>query len=255
MDLYLIVLAIILFAMTIKNIITIRKSANAKEYTHIYQSFLRDEEDVESKLEAYLNKEKSLEFINKARILKVYLDIEKGYDAVASCNSIDFKEIMFAKDKFSDEMYVNNADSNAWLILNIVKANKENKQDVADTLINRINEYEQYLNKYVEYNTLTSIYKCLYNIDDEGVEFLRKLLNGEYAGYSYNKKMVGLFKKLAATILIYKGETLSEDDVLLVKDFANNYIGRKIMTDLSIYDQYKPLEIPQEDAIENKEEK
>ena len=110
--------------------------------------------------------------------------------------------------------------------------------DVMYNLYNKVSVYENKLNDIVEYKVFKATYESLLEKGFEGIDFLKDLLAGNYSNYSYDKQLIGVYKKMAAAILVYTGEPLSEGDDALLKDFVYTQVGNRFMKDLSIIDKY-----------------
>ena len=117
------------------------------------------------------------------------------------------------------------------------------------TTYDKANEYDEILKNRVEYQVFKSTYFVLTN--KESLEFLKSLLAGEYSGYTYDKNLIGIYKKVAACLLAYLKEDLDESDKLLINSFVTTLIGSRFTKDLGIYDEYKVEEdIKEEDTEE-----
>ena len=84
----------------------------------------------------------------------------------------------------------------------------------------------------------------------DGIKFLKTLLSGEYQEYKYDKNLIGIYKKIAASLLAYMAEPLDEGDDDLIKEFTETLIGSRFTKDLEIYDRFHVEEVKEESSEE-----
>ncbi|MBR3227606.1 MAG: hypothetical protein IKF68_03580 [Erysipelotrichaceae bacterium] len=225
-----------------------------ERYISCYTAVLRDEEKAAEELEAYVNEETDPELLNKSLIVKVYTDILSGKDPHETIEKIDLSDVFLVKGEYVPEKVSRNSDAFVWLLLDLSKARSESMIDVMDKLYEKISAYEDRLGNHVEYLVLKATYNALLEKDLDGIRFLNKLLTGEYADYVYDKSLVGVFKKVAAAILIYTGEPISEEDEMLLNSFVETQVGHKFLTNLGIADKYMKKEEAVEETVTEEEE-
>ena len=225
-----------------------------ERYISCYTAVLRDEEKAVEELEKYVNEETDPELLNKSLIVKVYTDILSGKDPHETVEKIDLTDVFLVKGEYVPEKVSRNSDAFVWLLLDLSKARSESMIDVMDKLYEKVSAYEDRLGSHVEYLVFKATYNALLEKDLDGIRFLNKLLTGEYADYVYDKSLVGVFKKVAAAILIYTGEPISEEDEMLLNSFVETQVGHKFLTNLGIADKYMKKEEAVEETVTEEEE-
>lgn len=232
-------ICIIIF-ISFKNIQLIKRYKQNKEYIECYQDALSGKEDAYDRVIKYIEKEKDIEFKNKASIIKLYLEIHNDKEYNETLKGIDFKTIFVKKDKLSDQLVKLNSDTFIFVVLIAAQANVKNKKDVLDSLVNKLNDVID-LNKYLEYHLCISFINAMNNIDDKGIKFMTNLLEGNYTEYVYEKNMIHLYKRIAATTLAYNNELNDEYFKEDLHKFAESKIGELLLKDLTLYELYKPI--------------
>ena len=203
-----------------RNFTLISRYRHNKEYIECYKEMLQGTDTAYERINAYIENEKAEEFKNKGRILKLYEQMDMNEDLSGTLNDLDLRAIFLKNGK---------------------------KIAGLPELENR-----------VEYQLTKAIYNALCEKEDAGVGFLSSLLDGTYAGYEYEKNLIGLFKRFASSTLAYSGEPMEDYYKEDLHSFAATQIGKTYMKDLEIYDKYPPREKeeekPQEETQpENKE--
>lgn len=239
------VLAFILFT----NFKMIKRYKNNKKYISCYQDIFHEAEGAYANLKEYMETEKNPCFVEKARIIRLYHELNNKYDYSESIEKLDIKKIFTRKGVVNNEEISINSDSFIFIILDMAKAYKTGEYKVIDELLNKFDakDYDYRL----EYQELKALDDALNKRGDKGNTFFKSLLNGEYTNYVYDKNMIGLFKRIAAALLDYNVEEFDEFFKQDLSKFAETLIGKSIMSDIGIYDKYKVLENKTE---ENKEE-
>ena len=243
-----------------RNYTLISRYRHNKEYIECYKDLIAGNENAYERICAYIDSEKTEEFRNKARVLKLYDEMARQLDSKETLEALDLKQIFTRKGKYSKQQLVMNADVFVWYYLNMARARRLSRFDVLNSLYDKIKEMSEMENR-VEYQTAIAIYNALCEKEDAGVGFLSSLLDGGFATYEYDKNLIGLFKRFAAATLAYTGEPMEDfykDDL---HSFAATQIGELYMKDLEIYDKYPPkkeeeekTEAVEENATETKEE-
>ena len=62
--------------------------------------------------------------------------------------------------------------------------------------------------------------------------------------------MIGIYKKIAASLLAYMAEPLDDGDDELIKEFTQTLIGSRFTKDLEIYDRFHVEEVEEESSEE-----
>lgn len=206
---------------------------NNDQYIKCYKQVLID--PIESYIDvcAYVDSELNECFINKGKILKLYVELCKNLDYRNTLEEIDLKKIFLLNNE-ADKKYIDkNADSFIWLILVIVKAHFLYKKDVLTAIREKIEELK--LNDRVEVLTILDTYE-MFNM--HATKFYKDLLEGNYSEYKYDRDLVGIFKRIAASNLVYMGETIDEISQNDLISFAGSKIGTLYMKDLGIHQKY-----------------
>lgn len=257
---FLVVLIVLTVMMSINNFKKVGQYRKDKTYIDIYTKILKNEDNAYDELVGYINNETDICLKAKSNLIKIYEDLDKNSDLVLQeiddCNFMH--DVFFEKDAFSKDRVLTNSEVFIWLILILSKARKQSMVDVMNKLNEKVRVYENELSEFVEYKTYESAYTTLLEKGIDGIKFLKTLLNGEYSNYKYDKNLIGIFKKIAASLLAYSGEPLEEGDELLISDFATTLIGNRFTSDLEIYDKYHKEEATDDsttkEEIENKED-
>lgn len=246
---FVVLLGIFIF-ICIKNFSLFKRYSKNKKYIDLYKKALYNEENSHDLVLNYLENEKSEEFKNKVRIIQIYNELENGMDVANTLNDINLKPIFYKNNKYDNELVKLNSDAFVFMILDIAKAYELNKLDVADTIINKLNEYKE-LEQRVEYLTLFSVYKAVKKEDDCGNGFMKSLHDGTYTDYIYDKSMIGLYKRSASTILAFNNEEFDEFFKNDLYAFAKTFIGERLLKSLGLYETYKPVEETEVSQEEN----
>ena len=237
---FLVVLIVLTVVMSINNFKKVGQYRKDKTYIDIYTKILKNEDNAYDELVSYIGGESDACLKAKSNLIKIYEDLDKNSDLVLSEieESNFMHDIFFEKDTFSKDRVLLNSEVFIWLVLILSKARKQSMVDVMNKLNEKVGAYENELNDFVEYQVYKSAYMTLLEKGVEGINFLKTLLNGEYSNYKYDKNLIGIFKKVAASLLAYADEPLEEGDESLISDFTTTLIGHRFTTDLEIYDKY-----------------
>ena len=244
--LIMIVMVVMMLISNYRKIKNVRKDAR---YVDSYMRILRDEEGSHENLNNYIQEEVNPELINKSLIVKVYTDLLDKQNALETVDRINFDEVFGVGGNYKSEKVSKNSDSFIWLLLDLVKAKELNNEGLMEALYEKVSKYE--MDQQVEYLVFKAAYEVFKDKEDKDLSFLYKLLQGEYVGYAYDKQLVGVFKRVAATLLVYANAEIAEEDENMLKDFSVTQVGNRIMGSLNLLDKYKVEENKEE---ENKEE-
>ena len=236
-----------------RNITLISRYRQNKEYIECYKDMLHHEDGSYERVCAYIENEKSEEFKNKGRVLKIYQQLDNEEDLSDTLNQLDLKEIFYKNGKYVKSQMAMNNDVFIWFYLDLAKARRLSKFDVLDSLNEQFKQLEG-MDHRVEYHLSKAIYNALCEKEDAGVEFLSSMLDGGFAQYEYEKNLIGLFKRFASATLAYSGEPMEDYYKNDLHSFAATAIGAAYMKDLEIYEKYLPLSDQQEETKEPLEE-
>lgn len=244
----LLIMTVIIITMLISNFRKIKNVRKDARYVDAYMRVLRDEEDAHENLNNYISEEVNPELINKSLIVKVYTDMLDQQNVLETVERINFGEVFEADGNNASSKVTRNSDSFVWLILDLAMAKELGNEGLMDVLYEKVSSYR--LDNQVEYLVFKAAYEIFKNKEDKDTSFLKRLLQGDYVGYAYDKQLVGFFKKYAATLLVYANEDIDENDEAMLKDFALTQVGNRLMRHLNLLDKYKV----EENKEENKEE-
>lgn len=235
------VMSIVLVYVGIKNFKLIKRYKQNKEYISIYQSVLNNEENSYNLVKNFIENEKTQEFKNKGKIIKLYSELCNDIDSFGTIDDIDLNSIFCKKGQVDKEMTNLNVDSFVFIALAIAKAFEKKKEDVIVKIIDKLKGVEG-LKTHLEYNTIISFANSLLSIEDKGIPMMRSLLEGTYTDYVYEKNMIGLFKRIASTTLAYNNLDFEEYFKQDLYNFAQSLIGEKLLQSLGMYETYKNIE-------------
>ena len=232
-------LSILVAYVIYRNVVLIGRFRHNKEYIECYKEMLAETDGAYERICKYIDNESSEEFQNKARVLKLYVEMDRELDVTDTLNNIDLKKVFYRNDKYSKKQVMLNSEVFIWLYLNMARARKLSKFDVLNSLYEKISVLKEMDNR-VEFRLCKAIYNALCEKEDAGVAFLSSLLDGGYVGYEYDKNFIGLYKRLAAATLAYSGEPMEDFYKEDLPAFAATQIGKVYMRDLEIIEKYPP---------------
>lgn len=253
MDLiFLVILIALTISMFSKNFKKAGQYRKDKTYIDIYTKILKNEEGAYDELVSYLGSETDTCLKAKSNLIKTYVDLDKHPENVDSdIDEIDFMhDIFFDGENFSKEKIILNSEVFIWLILILSKARANTMIDVMNHINDKVSAYDEEMKDYVEYQVYKSAYLSLLEKNFDGIKFLKTLLSGEYQEYKYDKNLIGIYKKIAASLLAYMAEPLDEGDDDLIKEFTETLIGSRFTKDLEIYDRFHVEEVKEESSEE-----
>lgn len=253
MDLiFLVILIALTISMFSKNFKKAGQYRKDKTYIDIYTKILKNEEGAYDELVSYLGSETDACLKAKSNLIKTYVDLDKHPENVDSdIDEIDFMHsIFFDGENFSKEKIILNSEVFIWLILILSKSRANTMIDVMNHINDKVSAYDEEMKDYVEYQVYKSAYLSLLEKNFDGIKFLKTLLSGEYQEYKYDKNLIGIYKKIAASLLAYMAEPLDEGDDDLIKEFTETLIGSRFTKDLEIYDRFHVEEVKEESSEE-----
>ena len=253
MDLiFLVILIVLTISMFSKNFKKAGQYRKDKTYIDIYTKILKNEEGAYDELVSYLGTETDACLKAKSNLIKIYVDLDKHPENVDNdIDEIDFMhDIFFDGENFVKEKIILNSEVFIWLILILSKARTNTMIDAMNHINDKVSAYDEEMKDYVEYEVYKSAYLSLLEKNLDGIKFLKTLLSGEYQEYKYDKNLIGIYKKIAASLLAYMAEPLDEGDDDLIKEFAETLIGSRFTKDLEIYDRFHVEEVKEESSEE-----
>lgn len=234
-----IVMAVLLAYIVFSNIKLIKRYKHNKKYIESYQSIFHNKDNCFQTLETYMNSEDNSEFLNKAKIIKLYYQIDNDLDYKDTLDSLNLREIYYTNGKLNPELVKLNSDSFIFMVLLIGKAHEKGNRESVDSLINKLNECSD-MNNYLEYKIVISFADILYSNNANGKDFMHSLLDGEYSEYQYDKKMIGLYKRIASCALVYIHEEIDEYFKNDLSIFAKAFIGECLLKSIGLFEKYAP---------------
>ena len=247
------ILMILLLAYVLyRNMNMLGRYRHNKEYIECYQKMLSNDENAYDAICKYIEKEKSAEFISKANVLKIHEELERNMDCKQTLDGIDLAEIFTVNGKLNQTKLTMNTDVFIWLYMDMAKARQLSRFDVMNALNEKMGSLPVLENR-VEYKLFKAINNALNETGDGGIEFLNQLLDGSYYDLSYDKNLIGLYKRFASSTLAYANEPMDEYFKEDLHSFAATSIGENYMKDLEIYDKYLPVAQEEKENEENKE--
>ncbi len=249
--LFLIILVVITIFMTANNFKRMKQYRKDKTYIELYTKVLKNTDGSYDELVTYIDGEQDTCLKAKSKLIKLYEDIKLNNNVDGLLEEDFVKDIFYVNDVFSKEKATLNSEVFIWYILILSRCRTLSLIDVMDKLYEKVNEHQSDLSCLVEYQCFMSAYEVLLEKGNDGLVFLKKLLSGDYTEYSYDKNLVGIYKKVAACLLSYAGEIVEESDELLIKDFTTTLIGNSFTKDLDIYDKYADKEEIKEDNLDS----
>lgn len=253
MDLiFLVILIALTISMFSKNFKKAGQYRKDKTYIDIYTKILKNEEGAYDELVSYLGSETDACLKAKSNLIKTYVDLDKHPENVdGDIDEIDFMhDIFFDGENFVKEKIILNSEVFIWLILILSKARANTMIDAMNHINDKVSAYDEEMKDYVEYQVYKSAYLSLLEKNFDGIKFLKTLLSGEYQEYKYDKNLIGIYKKIAASLLAYMAEPLDEGDDDLIKEFTETLIGSRFTKDLEIYDRFHVEEVKEESSEE-----
>ena len=248
-------LGLILLFVLYKNVGMYKRIKFNKTYVELFNKVLKeDNERAYEDVVEYVNKTENIEFKNKGRIFELYLELAKDLPYEETLNELDFRELFYNGEKVSMEKVGYNSDTFVWIIALFARARKHDKLEIIDVIMAKLKLYEDLLKNYVEYTLCLSVARAIKGEDDLGVTFMRQLIDGDYAKYKYDTRLIGIYKRIATSFLAYTHQELNEDEVNDIRLLAASLVGSFILKDIDMYEEYKPESPKADDAEELPEE-
>ena len=258
MPILLLVMIAFMAYMMYKNVGLAKKNKLMKKYFVCTDAILNQKEDAYEIISEYIQNEENPEMQNKARILKLITEVDHNIDSSDTMSFLDLSSVIMTKDQFDKSKFQYNSDTFFWAIELLIKAHLKHREEVVTRLKE---EYERFKNiddfkKDIVIVLFDECDKAFAKYGDEGRLFFKNLLSGEYSSYVYDKRMISFYKSVAATLLVYEGETLESEDEELVYTFAKMKAGKIMLSELGIYDKYAHKEEAEtsDDLIETQDE-
>lgn len=251
--LFVIMIGMFIFIL-VKNFSLLKRYKQNKEYVDSYQAVLHNDENCYERINSFVEQEKTNEFKNKGRIIKLYCELNNDLDYQKTLDELNIRDIYYAKGKLDANQVKFNSDSFIFIMIVLAKAYSKNKNDVIDSLVNKVSELTE-LDNRLEYKEIIEFGNALKAVEDKGNGFMHNLLDGQYTEYVYDKNLIGLYKRIASSTLAFNNEEFDDFFRGDLHSFAKSMIGESILRSLGIYETYKPIEeVKFEDPVIEQEE-
>lgn len=245
-----ILLALIFMYSLFMNFKLIKRYSSNKEYVECYKAMNYKDEGCKERIEKFINETKTDLFKNKARVLLLCCRLDDKQDYGDILNELDLRSVFYVKNKFSAKETDLNSDIFIWVIEAMIKAKKNKDKKLIEGLYAKFNGCDE-LESYAEFRTVSAVKNAL--LDKSDIKWFHDLLDGEYTDYKYDKKLIGIYKRISSCMCAYFKESIDEYFVSDLGKFKNTMIGANIMKDLGIYDKYHDEEDKKENPINSEE--
>ena len=252
--LFVIMIGMFIFIL-VKNLSLLKRYKQNKEYVESYQDILHNKENCYERICAFIEKEKTNEYKNKANIIKLFCELNNDLDYRKTIEDLDIKAIYYSKGKIDKNSLKFNSDSFIFIMLVLAKAYEKGKNDVIETIVNKVCELTELENR-LEHKEIIELANALNKVEDKGSAFMHSLLDGTYTEYAYDKNMIGIYKRIASSTLAFNLEQFDDYFKNDLHNFAKSMIGENFLKSLGIYELYQPIEeevVEEDKQEENKE--
>lgn len=234
-----IIMTIMLCYIVYKNITIIARYKHNKGYVKLYQEALKNDENAISHINEYIDNEKSQEYKNKARIIRLICLISNNAPEYENAiKELDLHYIFYKNNKVNDNLIKLNSDSFIFIILALAKAYENYRLNIIDDIKSKIMELDGLKNR-LEYNEILAFIDAISFRNDKGNKFMHSLLDGSYSEYTYDKNLIGLYKRIASSTLTFSNEDIDEYFKNDLYSFAKTLIGESLLKSLRLYEIYK----------------
>ena len=250
-DIIFLVLMLVLVFMIVQNARLFKRNKHIKNYIKCSDAVFNDDPEMVEIAKAYVEAEGDEEFTNKGRVIYIYALLHHGLDAKTEVAKLDLKEtILNKKEKFDAKKFEYNSDTYFWLIVTLIKAYSLNEKEVVEGLVNAVAKHYDLISQDIVTQLFFSIHHCLAADDKADMSFLRDLWSGVYpANCTYDKRLIGFYKYLAVASLSKLGDELSEEMTTDVRNFAAMKVGRVVLRDYGILENFTELPIENDEPF------
>lgn len=179
--------------------------------------------------------------LNKAYVIKLWgMAYHSEYEEFGATLELLNVDALLTTKKNNQVSIGQNEDSFFYLYLGIPNIlYRDHREDLLDLMIEKMQGVNSVLSSQLVYALSVEVNKFYKKEDDLGVAFYQKLLDGNYAEYSYAKSMIGLYKSIAnataARIYLDQNDTAKYQETEgLLKDFNLNGVGSRWLETLNI---------------------
>ena len=245
---------ILMVVITISNVRKMKSFGNERGFIDVYGKVLDGQDKAREELEEYLNTNQ-IEYLSaKAMLVKIYDDLRNGLEYREDIEKLNLAPLFTSNGQFSKEMFNKNCDVFIWLSLIYAVAYKNNLKDAADEIDRKMMVFKDKFNSFLEYHLYLGYMSSLNRNKNDDYKFLQKLIDGEYNGLIYEKKLIGLYKREAA-IFLFKNNDLKDEFWLQdLKHFKETKIGSHLIEDLGLSEKVDQIKGP-EAVVSDEEDK
>ena len=236
MNLLYVALIIFVLYMSYRNFKMMKRVKGLKGYQGCYKALVTGGDEAYEYILNYMEGEKNVAYVNKAKLFKLYLEMEMGKPYVDTLEDIDLSTCFFVNGKFSKDETIWNSEGFLWLIIDMVKAKAIGDDETVEKIFAKVDAYEE-LKDYLEYQLTKNFDDALLGKEDKGVEFFNNLIKGEYP-WLYDKRLIGFYKRFAEAILAYLEEPIGDFEEEDLGDFVKTLVGKILITDLGMYERF-----------------
>lgn len=230
-----------------KNITLIKRNKHLKAYSACFGAILEEKEEALTVISDYIAKENAEEFKNKGRILKAYVELASDKDPCTTLEALELRDLIMTKERIDIPKMQLNSDSFYWLTLAMLLATIKENQDAVDLIDQAIKKYNDAINGDLIIALYEAIEAALKG-EEKGLDFLKALLNGDYGIYRYDKRMIGLYKYLALSVLAYLKQELTADERDDLVTFSQYKAGKLLLKALKLDSEYAKTDEQEENA-------
>ncbi|MBP3892280.1 MAG: hypothetical protein J6D29_08900 [Solobacterium sp.] len=229
---------VMLVVYTVFNVLVLSKQRQkGNEISNLLDVF-QEEDTFFSKASELIEKETTPGTKEKIRVLKLWGEAYYGKEDAfkQTLNDLDVTN-MFMKAKNPIEAY-----EDAFFYLCMAIPNRlysDGKMALLDLLENKMDVYKETLENTLVYRIGKENSKFYHRQDDFGKGFLESVIEGEYAGFTYSKQLIGIYKDVVSTVLaaIYKEEgnkAKLEEQYPFLERFQQSALGERMLKELKI---------------------
>lgn len=231
--------------MVISFVLLIRRNINNKKIVDCIMIF-DDESLFFSKINSYLETAKNQEFIEKAKILKLWGNVfyKRDDEVIPLLESINLIPIVVGNGFNKKNKLQLNEDCLYYLCLASCNTLYGRKNfELLNKFREKLNEYDVLLEKNLAYAISKESFRLYDNEGDKGEGFFLKVIEGEYGGYNYSKQLIGIYKKICSSFLakIYSDKNDTESFEKVKEDviyFYETIMGKRYLSELNVNEQW-----------------
>jgi len=228
--------------MTIKNTLKMKEYKHERNFVDTYTKILNGDADAYEALKNYIAAENRADLLAKAKLLVIYEKMIMGEDVLQDAKELDLSILFKNKNgNYNTKLATRNADAFIWLVMVFAKGRAIQAFDAMDVIYDHVVSFEEGLEYCLEYKMFKGVVAVLAENKDENAAFLNSLVVGEYDGLLYEKRLIGLYKRIAASLVAYKKEELDDFYKEDLRNFASKLVGKVLLTDLGLIETYPPI--------------